>query len=366
MNQVKILVLVQDYPDCDGHIAMAYVHTRNLYYQQHGIDITVLSFNAESSYYFEGIHVISFSDFQAEKEKYSADVLLLHAANIRNHYRFLKRYGKQFKKFLFFYHGHEVLKINKVYSKPFLYQQPPRYKVRLQDAYDWFKLFVWRHYIPTIVDKSHFVFVSEWMREEFFKWTKIKRELLSEISTITYNCVSPEFEQGCYCSSTLKDYDFITIRGNLDGSKYCVDIVNKLAHITPDAKFLLIGKGEFFNHYDKAPNLTWIDSTLTHPEIIKYLDRAKFALMPTRTDAQGLMMCEMAAYGIPLITSDIPVCHEIFDEHKNVYFIDNSANIGLTDFLNVKSLCRKDTQYFKEKTIGKELSYLLTLAKMEK
>ena len=47
--------------------------------------------------------------------------------------------------------------------------------------------------------------------------------------------------------------------------------------------------------------------------------------MPTRTDAQGLMMCEMAAFGIPLITSNIPVCHvpAILKYTRNVYYIGN-------------------------------------------
>ena len=46
-------------------------------------------------------------------------------------------------------------------------------------------------------------------------------------------------------------------------------------------------------------------------KMIAILNSAKCALMPTRTDAQGVMMCEMVAFGMPLITSDIPVCHEV-------------------------------------------------------
>ena len=75
---------------------------------------------------------------------------------------------------------------------------------------------------------------------------------------------------------------------------------------------------EYFDIYEKAKNIEWLDKTCNHNEIIKLLNEAKCALMPTRTDAQGLMACEMATFGIPLITSDIPVCHEIFDEFKNV------------------------------------------------
>lgn len=40
----KILVLVQNYPDNDGGVALIYVHVRNKYYIQHDIDVTVLNF----------------------------------------------------------------------------------------------------------------------------------------------------------------------------------------------------------------------------------------------------------------------------------------------------------------------------------
>ena len=85
----------------------------------------------------------------------------------------------------------------------------------------------------------------------------------------------------------------------------------------------MIGKGKFFEYNEKAQNLQWIDKVLNHEEIIDILNNSKCALMPTRTDAQGLMMCEMASFGIPLITSDIPVCHEIFDEFSNVALLNN-------------------------------------------
>ena len=41
----KILVLVQNYPDNDGGVALMYVHVRNKYYIQHDIDVTVLNFS---------------------------------------------------------------------------------------------------------------------------------------------------------------------------------------------------------------------------------------------------------------------------------------------------------------------------------
>lgn len=65
-----------------------YVHTRNVYYANHGIDVTVLNFSAVESYEYENIRVITLADYESSSEQY--DILVAHAPNLRNHYRFLK------------------------------------------------------------------------------------------------------------------------------------------------------------------------------------------------------------------------------------------------------------------------------------
>lgn len=354
---MNILVVVENYPNNNGGVTLMYVHTRNLYYKNNGINVTVLSFSAEQSYEKDGISVITLADYEKSEKTY--ELLVLHATNVRHHYRFLKRYGDRFPRFLFFYHGHEVLRINKVYSKPYPYVSRSRIKEFLQDCYDTFKLRIWRKYLPKVAYKSHFVFVSKWMYDEFLKHTKIPEKVLHGKTSITYNCVGETFEKECYDENAEKVYDFVTVRGNLDGSKYSVDIVNRLAFNTPNAKFLLVGKGEFFNHYEKAPNIEWRNQTMGHKEIIEILQKSRFALMPTRTDAQGLMMCEMSALGIPVITSDIPVCHEVYDGFDNAYFIDNNdEKLTLDEYISRPSVCVKDVRFFMNYTISKELEII--------
>ena len=354
---MNILVVVENYPNNNGGVTLMYVHTRNLYYKNNGINVTVLNFSAEQSYEKDGISVITLADYEKSEKTY--ELLVLHATNVRHHYRFLKRYGDRFPRFLFFYHGHEVLRINKVYSKPYPYVSRSRIKEFLQDCYDTFKLRIWRKYLPKVAYKSHFVFVSKWMYDEFLKHTKIPEKVLHGKTSITYNCVGETFEKETYDENAEKEYDFVTVRGNLDGSKYSVDIVNRLAFNTPNAKFLLVGKGEFFNHYEKAPNIEWRNQTMGHKEIIEILQKSRFALMPTRTDAQGLMMCEMSAFGIPVITSDIPVCHEVYDGFDNAYFIDNNdEKLTLDEYISRPSVCVKDVRFFMNYTISKELEII--------
>lgn len=340
----------------DG-IALYYIHTRNLYYKKNKeIKLEVLNFSAQKDYIIDGIKVITIDTYKTRYKDY--DLLVSHAPNLRNHYMFLKKYGKSFKKHIFFFHGHEVLKINKVYSKPYSYMKSSnKIKKIFQDIYDEFKLNIWHYYFLRNNNKSFYIFVSEWMKSEFLKWTRIEEQKIREHAFITYNSIGEMFEKQTYNSDIEKKYDFITIRGNLDGSKYCIDIVNKLAKQNRGYKFVVVGKGKYFRINPKSENIEWIDKHLNHNEIIDMLNKSKCALMPTRTDAQGLMACEIASFGIPLITSDIPVCHEIFDDFDNVSYIDNNnkeENI-VKKYNIINKVQKKNEKYFAKNTCEKEI-----------
>ena len=62
---------------------------------------------------------------------------------------------------------------------------------------------------------------------------------------------------------------------------------------------------------------------MNHEDILNCVNHARCALMLTRRDTQGVMSCELVTYGIPLITSDLPVCREIFEKIPSVAFMNN-------------------------------------------
>ena len=348
---MKLLILATDYPDLNGNISSYFIHTRCMFYLKKGIELEVLNFMAKYNYIIDGVKVITLEEYRKRKNK-NYDLLISHAPNLRNHYIFIKHYGNNFKKYLFFFHGHEVLKINKDYSKPYDYMK--KKLTFLRDIYDFIKLKVWHKFFIKCNEKSYYIFVSNWMKEMFFKNTKIKEETLEGHYFITYNSIDKEFENNDYNLTENKKYDFITIRGNLDGSKYCIDIVNQLAKQNPDLKCLVVGKGKYFKINEKANNIEWLEKYCNHNEIIKLLNQSKCALMPTRTDAQGLMMCEMATFGIPLITSDLPICHEVFDDFDNVEFIDN-------DKIDEENIMEKYNMILKKQKNVKNKKYFLDI-----
>ncbi len=359
---MKILVAAADYPS-ENSVALMYVHVRNRYYAENGISVSVLNFSAKQPYLFDGIRVLSLAAYENSQESY--DILVCHAPNIRNHYRFLKKYQRAFSKIVFFFHGHEVVRINECYPAPYPYMGGKSFFSRLfQSCYDTFKLFLWRRYLPKLAEKARFVFVSRNFFEKFQKYTGLSEAKLLGHTMVIHNSVGAVFERECYDRLAPKEFDFITIRPYMDRSNYSMDIVCSLAKANPSCRFLAVGTGRFFEHYEQPENLIWHNGTLSHEDIPVYLNRSRCALIPTRTDTQGVMTCEAATFGIPTITSDLAVCHEICDTFSNVGFLDNAFPsvdlLPLLAALEQKPFVKSD-RYFKENTVRCEIEMLHAL-----
>ena len=82
--------------------------------------------------------------------------------------------------------------------------------------------------------------------------------------------------------------------------------------------------------------------------------------MLTKRDTQGVMSCELRTYGIPLVTSDLPICREIFDKISNVVYIDNNK----VNEIDLKEVC-KNIISIKEKEKLKRFNYQNTVKKEE-
>ena len=124
---MKVLVLTAFYPIPNGTHERMFVHVRNQYYQRCGIDVTVLNFDAHDNYTIDGISVITAGTFDQEKGKNKYDIVISHSANLRNHFRWLKKYEKIFNHLVFFFHGHETSYLNKDYPKPYPYLPASRW-----------------------------------------------------------------------------------------------------------------------------------------------------------------------------------------------------------------------------------------------
>lgn len=323
MAVLPILVLTQTYPSETRKYEQTYVHTRLLQYKASGLEPVVLSFSAHQPYVYEGIQVHSALSFEAQYPQQDIGLLISHAPNLRNHVRWLLAQQSRIQRYVFFIHGHEVLIKSRYYPKPYGFQTPKTpFKQWGHWAYDHFKLHVLRRFLKSLGTKMHVVFVSRWMKEEGLK--NLKMELPEDQYSIIYNAAHPMFIDSSYQAPQVGPKRLITVRP-LDGPKYAVDLVCALAHKHPEYQFDVFGKGHYFEHHPPPTNLTHHARFLTHQELVQTLNQYHAALMPTRLDAQGVMMCEMATFGIPLITSDLPICKEVLSPFEAVFYFNNTT-----------------------------------------
>lgn len=356
----KVLVACASYP-FEGSTDMKFVHERNLCYVRKGIEVDVLNFSSQEKYLYEGINVFPLDYIKNNISKYSDYVLLCHAPNIRNHYLFLKKYKEAFKNIIFFFHGHEIVKISEAYPPDYSFRNNTFLKKIIQNTYDKLKLCIWNNYFTKNDTNSRLVFVSDSLKKDFCKFVKISLEIVEKRSSIINNCAGSFFCTNKYNMKTEKKYDYITIRDNLDSSVYCIDLIVQNALLNQDKKYLIIGKGRYFDYYDKPKNITLIGKTMNHEKLATYINISKCALMPTRRDSQGVMVSELATFGIPVITSNLDVCKEMFSDFGNVFFLDENQIINLDKELTFSERMDNNEKFFEKNTIDKEIKLIREL-----
>lgn len=360
---MSILILVQDYPSNENKYAMNYVHTRNLEYIKNNIEFTLLSFSAKNSYEYDGIKVTSLCEFNETLVGKKFDLLISHAPNLRNHMKFILKNQSNIHKILMFIHGHEVMRLSKYYPKPFKFTNSNLIREFTQEVYDLLKLNLLHVTFNNLLrkDKLYFIFVSNWMKDVFLENIPLNEGLLNEHSYVVPNSMNSVFLSSYYKLSSEVKADFVTVRP-LDNPKYGVDLVVKLAEKHPDLTFHIYGRGEYFNHFQKPTNVEVFNQFFSPEELTELFQQYRCALLPTRLDAQGVMMCEVATYGMPLVTSDLPICKEMLHPFKNVFFFNNTSldidlNSVLSSISNLGSLNEKEV-FSNANTIEKEMDVI--------
>ena len=153
---MKLLILATDYPKPSGQVSLQYIHTRNKAYVKNNFDVSVISFNSQTDYTIDGVKVYTKDTFENKLRNEKYDLLISHAPNIREHYRFLKKYIGDFENVIFFFHGHEVLKTLSVYPEPYKFVKKAGFIFTLvREIYDIFKLKIWKNYFNKISIKKN-------------------------------------------------------------------------------------------------------------------------------------------------------------------------------------------------------------------
>lgn len=356
-----ILVLTEIYPSDEDNYSAVFIHNRLKEYQALGCKLTVLSFQASLPYSYQGVSVIPRGGLKADQ---NFDVVVCHAPNVRNQLLFLLSHSKKFKNIIFVLHGHEVIQKSRYYPKLYAFNNTivKRLKSIVFDAYDYVKRLLMHCYVRKYLGKKlRIIFVSDWMKDAFVDNIKISEVRLENVSSVISNPVGNAFVENNFDFNGDKDADFITIRP-FDSPIKAIDVVVKVAKENPDFSFHIYGKGEYFKHNDVPGNVKVFNRFINNDDIPALLNKYHVALLPTRLDSQGVMMCEIATFGMPIVVSDIPVCHSMMKEFYNVAYLDNDNPIfDARKFLDsVNPTAKTNKQKFNlDNTVRKEIAFVL-------
>ncbi|NJL24159.1 MAG: glycosyltransferase family 4 protein [Calothrix sp. SM1_5_4] len=354
--QMKILVVVQAYPTEIYPYSMAFVHARNVMYQQLGHKVDVMSFSAELAYQWNGVNVCTESDM--EKTSIEAyDAVIFHAPNLRNHLRFWWKYRSRIHNLIFIVHMTEWISRWMYAPKPysFLGWKSRYLKPSMNRIYDFIKLKIWRWFlVGRKAESLRIIFVSDWIRAAASRSMGLDFSELSFPTYVIHNPIHPAFAARSYKPTEPMEADVVTIRP-FDDSKYGVDVACRMAESRPDLTFHIFGKGRFFMHYKAPSNLKVIDKIFPQHEIPDILMKYRMAALPTRLDSQGVLMCEIAAMGMPLLVSDLPICREMVGQFPNVGFIDNDRPTVEVPQIAVEQAKSCSGKFLASNTVEREL-----------
>jgi glycosyltransferase involved in cell wall biosynthesis len=319
---MKLLVLQQTYPSALNPYSQMWSHTRSKAYLKQGAQVKVVSFSELESRVYEGVEIFPIRFFKDLCEW--SDVVLAHQPNLKLHFRHLFQLRKV--KIVYFIHGHEVMFVNEDYSAPFSFSRDAFFLNRVgRFFYDRLKVRLLRlMFFKHSVEYAGFVFVSDWMKSLFEHRVNMSLDMERFKYRIIPNSISDYFLDKQHVLDSEIYADFIAIR-HWDWSKHGVDLILESACKNPDKTYHIYGKGELPKFIRVPNNVKMIEKFLTPETIPSLLNHYRCAILPTRVDSQGVMACEMASYGMPLITSDIPVAREFLSAFENVDFISNGC-----------------------------------------
>ena len=179
---------------------------------------------------------------------------------------------------------------------------------------------------------------------------------LGNNSSVINNPINPLFYES-YQTPNHFLADFVCIRP-FNEPKYGVDIFIELAKRNPLFNFHLYGQGDLPQTAIPS-NLSIFKSFINPNELPALLRQYKAAILPTRWDSQGVLACEIAAMGMPMATSKLPVCEEFLQDFTNVRLISNQGfhELKIESLLSIPHNSPKKI-FTRDSTIQKEIDLI--------
>ena len=312
---MRIAIFTDYYPSVKVPAARAFIHARAKLYVEHGHDLLILSSpqaNLPEREEFEGIQAIR-SNLGAARllvESFSPDVIAIHfpyrgtfstilAASLPDEYPIVA-----------WIHGHEAM-----YTAFFGYHSG--LSRLLSIPHDWLKL----RYLRNLLARcASVVYVSNWMRDV----AERSMRYAHPYSFVIANPVNTQAFAPCNVPSPKEKLRGVSLRSLR--SKYGLDIAICAYAGLEATDLTIIGTGPLEPELRSLIATVGSNSTiLAHgfpyaqvPEILRGYD---YFVAPSRTEAQGLAMCEAMSCGLPVVATRVGGIPEFVRDGVDGYLV---------------------------------------------
>ena len=323
LGSKNILLITPLYPSMDNLYACGFVHSRVKEYQKSGLNVDVACINDSnvmSHYQIEDVDVYKadYSQMRSIIMSKRYDAILVHFFDEKYAYYLDTSYIEDIP-IIFWNHGADILYWDsKEFYTPYFeneYEIPYELKVKynLRDKY--IDKFLKKDNIKWVfVSESEKKRVEELHKKEF-KNSIVINNVIDE-NVFKYVPKKPELRKKIFMIRRFDNY-----------KKYAIDIaVLTILELSrrpffQDLEFYICGEGDYYDELvepiRKFENVKLIKKFLTHNQVAELHKECGIGLFPTRQDTQGVSALEAASSGLAVVTSDLDVIHEFFDESLN-------------------------------------------------
>lgn len=295
---MRILTVAPFYPDAKNISTYRFVHARTKNYVKAGnkVRVFVPSKRFSLTYNYEHINVMRAPlDFIVDlTNKFDPDVITVHGPNGR----WFTRLSKLNRPMILWIHGAEALPIAfHNYFCPFILKD--NVKKILLLSYDPIKRTLLRRLIQS---SMAVVYVSKWMKNTVERYTLIKHPL----SFIVPNPIDVGLFKPVRKKNVSRINKGISVRALM--WKYGLDIAIRAYSKMKGAHLTVVGKGPLEGYFRKVANIcessvTMMTAEIEHEKLPTVYNQFGYFVAPSRTEAQGVAMCEAMACGLPVIAS---------------------------------------------------------------
>jgi len=295
---MRILIIPSSYPDEVHKESYSFVHARAKIYlkNNHLVKVFIPSNQLSRRYSFENVEILqeSYNYLRRAVDLFDPDIVAVHSpsASMARHLHGLLAD----KPIITWIHGIETL-----FTLFHHYYPPWELKSKIRSLlWDPLKIAVIRRFIDR---STAVVYVSKWMKKMTEFYTQNRHPFAFTIPNPVDTDIFRPFEK-----STETQIKGISVRSL--GWKYGLDIAVRAYSRLEETNLTIIGSGSLSNYIRKLireyeANVCLKEKTLPHGKMPEIFAEYGYFVAPSRTEAQGVAMCEAMACGLPVIATKV-------------------------------------------------------------